>query len=165
MMHIGLLGFGVVGGGVWALCAPRDDLNVKRVLLRSPKEGLPEEVVTFNADDILNDPEIDTVVEVMGGLHPAYEYVSAALARGQECGHGQQGTDRRLLHGAHGTGPGEGRGPALHRRRGRRHTLADEFGAREAAGYGVCRGRYYERHHQLYHGRHAPRLRWTSLPF
>ena len=82
MMHIGLLGFGVVGGGVWALCAPRDDLNVKRVLLRSPKEGLPEEVVTFNADDILNDPEIDTVVEVMGGLHPAYEYVSAALARG-----------------------------------------------------------------------------------
>ena len=44
MMHIGLLGFGVVGGGVWTLCAPRDDLNVKRVLLRSPKEGLPEEV-------------------------------------------------------------------------------------------------------------------------
>ena len=93
MMHIGLLGFGVVGGGVWALCAPRDDLNVKRVLLRSPKEGLPEEVVTFNADDILNDPEIDTVVEVMGGLHPAYEYVSAALAQGknvvnppQDCG-------------------------------------------------------------------------------
>ena len=83
MMHIGLLGFGVVGGGVWALCAPRDDLNVKRVLLRSPKEGLPEEVVTFNADDILNDPEIDTVVEVMGGLHPAYEYVSAALAQGK----------------------------------------------------------------------------------
>ena len=83
MMHIGLLGFGVVGGGVWALCAPRDDLNVKRVLLRSRKEGLPEEVVTFNADDILNDPEIDTVVEVMGGLHPAYEYVSAALARGK----------------------------------------------------------------------------------
>ena len=68
---------------MWALCAPRDDLNVKRVLLRSTKEGLPEEVVTFNADDILNDPEIDTVVEVMGGLHPAYEYVSAALARGK----------------------------------------------------------------------------------
>ena len=83
MMHIGLLGFGVVGGGVWALCAPRDDLNVKRVLLRSPKEGLPEEVVTFNADDILNDPDIDTVVEVMGGLHPAYEYVTAAMERGK----------------------------------------------------------------------------------
>ena len=83
MMHIGLLGFGVVGGGVWTLCAPRDDLNVKRVLLRSPKEGLPEEAVTFNADDILNDPEIDTVVEVMGGLHPAFEYVTAAMERGK----------------------------------------------------------------------------------
>lgn len=39
MMHIGLLGFGVVGGGVWALCAPRDDLNVKRVLLRQSQRG------------------------------------------------------------------------------------------------------------------------------
>ena len=68
---------------MWALCAPRDDLNVKRVLLRSPKEGLPEEVVTFNADDILNDPDIDTVVEVMGGLHPAYDYVRAAIEAGK----------------------------------------------------------------------------------
>ena len=53
------------------------------IILNNLEEGLPEEVVTFNADDILNDPEIDTVVEVMGGLHPAYEYVSAALARGK----------------------------------------------------------------------------------
>lgn len=121
----------------------------------SPKEGLPEEVVTFNADDILNDPEIDTVVEVMGGLHPAYEYVSAALARGKNVV-----TANKALIAAYYTeltalAREKGAAPALHRRRGRRHTLADEFGAREAAGYGVRRGRYYERHHQLYHGRHA----------
>lgn len=83
MMNIGLLGFGVVGGGVWALAAGREDVKVTKVLLRSPKPELPESVVTFDANDILNDSAIDTVVEVMGGLHPAYEYVAAAMERGK----------------------------------------------------------------------------------
>ena len=82
-MNIGLLGFGVVGGGVWELAAERDDICVKRVLLRSPKAGLPESAVTFDVNDILNDDTIDTVVEVMGGLHPAFEYVTAAMERGK----------------------------------------------------------------------------------
>ena len=82
-MNIGLLGFGVVGGGVWELAAERDDICVKRVLLRSPKAELPESAVTFDVNDILNDDAIDTVVEVMGGLHPAYEYVTAAMERGK----------------------------------------------------------------------------------
>ena len=71
MMNIGLLGFGVVGGGVAALAAERDDVRVSRVLLRRPKEGVPEGTATYDINDILNDPSIDTVVEVMGGLHPA----------------------------------------------------------------------------------------------
>ena len=82
-MNIGLLGFGVVGGGVWELAAGRQDVNVTRVLVRRPKEGLPAAVTTTDVNDILGDDTIDTVVEVMGGLHPAYEYVSAALARGK----------------------------------------------------------------------------------
>ena len=82
-MNIGLLGFGVVGGGVWELAAERDDIRVQRVLLRSPKAELPEGVGTFDVNDILNDGAIDTVVEVMGGLHPAYEYVTAAMEKGK----------------------------------------------------------------------------------
>ena len=82
-MNIGLLGFGVVGGGVWELCAGREDIRAARVLLRSAKAGLPEDVCTFDVNDILNDDAIDTVVEVMGGLHPAYEYVTAAMERGK----------------------------------------------------------------------------------
>lgn len=82
-MRIGLLGFGVVGGGVWELAAEREDMTVARVLLRSPKEGLPEGVATFRVEDILEDDTIDTVVEVMGGLHPAYEYVTEAMRRGK----------------------------------------------------------------------------------
>ena len=81
-MNIGLLGFGVVGGGVYDLTQARDDLHVKRVLLR---RDIPEiaHIATRDFDDILNDPTIDTVVEVMGGLHPAYEYASAALRHGK----------------------------------------------------------------------------------
>ena len=82
-MNIGLLGFGVVGGGVWELAADRQDVNVKRVLLRRPKDGLPAAVTTMDINDILHDDTIDTVVEVMGGLHPAYEYVTAAMERGK----------------------------------------------------------------------------------
>ncbi len=77
-MNIGLLGFGVVGGGVYDFCRGREDLHVTRVLLRSDKPEVAE-IATRNFEDILHDSTIDTVVEVMGGLHPAYEYVSAAL--------------------------------------------------------------------------------------
>ena len=82
-MNIGLLGFGVVGGGVLELTQSRSDIAVSRVLLRSPKAGLPEGLATYDFNDILTDNAIDTVVEVMGGLHPAYEYVSAAMERGK----------------------------------------------------------------------------------
>ena len=82
-MNIGLLGFGVVGGGVLELTQSRSDIAVSRVLLRSPKAGLPEGLATYDFNDILTDDAIDTVVEVMGGLHPAYEYVSAAMERGK----------------------------------------------------------------------------------
>ena len=82
-MNIGLLGFGVVGGGVLELTQSRSDIAVSRVLLRSPKAGLPEGLATYDFNDILTDDAIDTVVEVMGGLHPAYEYVTAAMERGK----------------------------------------------------------------------------------
>ena len=82
-MNIGLLGCGVVGGGVLALTQDRSDIRVTRVLVRRPKEGLPEGAATCDVQDILNDAAIDTVVEVMGGLHPAYEYVAAAMERGK----------------------------------------------------------------------------------
>ena len=69
-MHIGLLGFGVVGAGVYDWTRGRADLTVDRVLVRSSKPGI-ETISTHSIEDILNDPAIDTVVEVMGGLHPA----------------------------------------------------------------------------------------------
>ena len=81
-MNIALLGFGVVGSGVYEWCRSREGLHVCRVLIRSDKPEIAG-IATRDFDDILHDPNIDVVAEVMGGLHPAYEYVTAALKAGK----------------------------------------------------------------------------------
>ena len=81
-MRIGLLGFGVVGKGLYDLTQNRDDMQVAKVLCRR-ELSLPDAQVTHDFNDILNDPEIDTVVEAMGGLHPAYDFVRAAMEAGK----------------------------------------------------------------------------------
>ena len=81
-MNIALLGFGVVGSGVYEWCRSREDLRVARVLVRSDKPQIAG-IATRDFEDILRDGSIDIVAEVMGGLHPAYEYVTAALKAGK----------------------------------------------------------------------------------
>ena len=81
-MNIGLLGCGVVGGGILDFCASREDLTVTKVLVRRPRPDLGALAVTDIAD-IVNDEAIGIVAEVMGGLHPAYEYICAALKAGK----------------------------------------------------------------------------------
>ena len=81
-MKIGLLGFGVVGRGVYDIVADRDDINVSKVLCLE-NITLPDAQVTKNFQDILEDDTIDTVVEAMGGLHPAYDFVRAAMEAGK----------------------------------------------------------------------------------
>lgn len=81
-MNIGLLGCGVVGGGILDFCAGREDLTVTKVLVRRPRPDLGALAVTDIAD-IVNDEAIGIVAEVMGGLHPAYEYICAAMKAGK----------------------------------------------------------------------------------
>ena len=81
-MNIGLLGHGTIGIGVDRIIKKRNDMKVTRVMslvVDDEIEGRLAETI----DDIVNDPEIDTVVEVMGGVHPAFEFVSAALKHGK----------------------------------------------------------------------------------
>lgn len=82
-MKVAILGFGIVGSGAYeTICEANCGLTVKRVLdIRVPKGY--EDVVTTDYNDILNDPEIEAVAEAIGGLHPAYEFVSAALRAGK----------------------------------------------------------------------------------
>ena len=81
-MKIGLLGFGVVGRGVYDLTAAREDMSVAKVVCLEDVT-LPDAQVTKDFNDVLNDATIDTVVEAMGGLHPAYEFVKAAILAGK----------------------------------------------------------------------------------
>ena len=82
MMKIALLGMGTIGAGVYEILAGRDDIAVARVLER---RALPEIAAlrTENYEDILNDPEIDTVVELLGGVEPAHSFACRALLAGK----------------------------------------------------------------------------------
>ena len=81
-MKIGLCGFGVVGRGVYEITQTRDDMQVTKVLCLEDIH-LPDAEAVRDFNQILADPEIDTVVEAMGGLHPSFEFVSAALKAGK----------------------------------------------------------------------------------
>ena len=81
-MNVALLGFGVVGRGVYDLTLDRDDINIKYVVCLEDVE-LPGVTVTRDYQQILNDESVDTVVEAMGGLHPAWDFVKAAIEAGK----------------------------------------------------------------------------------
>ena len=95
-VNIGLLGLGVVGGGVAeALLDPGRTIDaqagrpvrLKKVLVRDPSRqrdvALPPDLITTNPEDILADPEIPLVVEVIGGEDPAARYLAGALSAGK----------------------------------------------------------------------------------
>ena len=81
-MNIGLLGFGVVGRGVYEITTAREDMQVTKVLCLEDI-SLPDAESVKDIKLIVEDPSIDTVVEAMGGLHPAYEFVRAAMENGK----------------------------------------------------------------------------------
>ena len=81
-MKIGLLGLGTIGSGIYEHLLKRDDIHVVRILelLRHP--GL-EHLETSDYNEILNDPEIDTVIELIGGMEPAHTFTVQALKAGK----------------------------------------------------------------------------------
>ena len=93
MVKVAVLGHGTVGSGVVELFTKNkesiaaragQELTVKRILdLREFPELPYADKFTKNFDDILSDPEISIVAEVMGGLHPAFEYTKALLEAGK----------------------------------------------------------------------------------
>lgn len=96
-IQIGILGLGVVGSGTVALLEKnRSEIEqkigcafaIKRIAVRDPDKRRPVEVdrslLTTNAYDILDDPEIDIVCELIGGVEPAREFVLRALEQGKQ---------------------------------------------------------------------------------
>ena len=93
MVSIAVLGHGVVGSGVVEILRNNaahiahkagEEIAVKRILdLRTFPELPYADLFTANFDDIVNDADIRIVVEAMGGLHPAYDFVKACLLAGK----------------------------------------------------------------------------------
>lgn len=92
-MNVAILGFGTVGSGVYDVLTLNSEiitrrtgteLNIKYVLDLRDFPGQPvEKVLVHDFNTIVNDPEVDIVVEVMGGVHPAYEFSKEALLKGK----------------------------------------------------------------------------------
>ena len=81
-MRIGLLGFGVVGKGLYDLMQGREDMQIAKVCCLEDVQ-LEGTEVTKSFRDILTDDTIDTVVEAIGGLHPAFDFVRDAILAGK----------------------------------------------------------------------------------
>lgn len=108
MINVAVLGYGTVGSGVVEVIKTNqevinkrvgEELNLKYVLDLRDFPGDPvEEILVHDFDIILNDPEVDIVVEVMGGIGVAYKFVKASLLAGKNvC------TSNKALVAAHGT--------------------------------------------------------------
>ena len=78
-MKIAILGFGTIGKGVFELLSGRSDIVVKRILDLNKWNDL----MTTDFSEISNDPEIELVVETMGGVEPARKYVLECLNKGK----------------------------------------------------------------------------------
>lgn len=87
-IKIGLIGLGTVGSGVFKTLKSFDNVEVKRIAVRNIHkkrniEGLDEAIITDDAYKIVNDPEIDIVAELVGGLEPAFDLIAAAIKNGK----------------------------------------------------------------------------------
>ncbi len=95
-VNVAILGFGVVGQGTYKVLAENADLiekrigarvKVKRIVeintARYDTPGVPREVFTPDYSDVLNDPDIDIVVEMIGGVELASRFMLQALERGK----------------------------------------------------------------------------------
>lgn len=86
-MKIGLLGHGTVGSGVRKIVDEKktkeiSELEISKILVRYEKD-ITDQRMTVDIHDIVEDPDIDVVVECIGGDEPAFSYVQAALFNGK----------------------------------------------------------------------------------
>ncbi|HNQ50345.1 MAG TPA: homoserine dehydrogenase [Candidatus Omnitrophota bacterium] len=95
-INVGLIGFGNVGCGVVKILRDRRRLLAEKIgseiivrkicdkdISAKRSVSVPRDMLTSNVSDIVNDPQIDIVVELMGGINPAKEFISLALKKGK----------------------------------------------------------------------------------
>ncbi|MBM3249532.1 MAG: homoserine dehydrogenase [Candidatus Omnitrophica bacterium] len=96
-INLGLIGFGNVGSGVVRILRDRRvflaeksglQINIKKICDKdfSVKRGVnvDKSLLARSAQEVIDDPQIDIVVELIGGVHPAKDYISASLKKGKD---------------------------------------------------------------------------------
>lgn len=94
MAKVAIMGYGTVGSGVYDIIKNNADrlsrnangekIELKHILdIRDFDDHPEKELFTKGFNDILNDGEVSVVAEVMGGLHPAYEFTKSLLESGK----------------------------------------------------------------------------------
>jgi len=86
-LRIGLIGFGCVGQGLYDILRrlPEFGAEVRRIAVKNPAKArpLPADQFTYHADELLADPELDVLVEVIDDAAEAFRLVSSALRQGR----------------------------------------------------------------------------------
>ncbi|MBS1915156.1 MAG: homoserine dehydrogenase [Bacteroidetes bacterium] len=86
-LTIGLFGFGVVGEGVYKVLQQTPSLkaSIKKVCIKNPekKRDASQELFTADKNDLLSDPDINVIIEVINDSEAAFEIVSTALSNGK----------------------------------------------------------------------------------
>lgn len=86
-INIGLFGFGVVGEGIYKVLEEKPQLNaaIKKIVIKdnSKSRNAPSELFSTNADDILNDDEINVVVELISDADAAHDIIIKAFNKGK----------------------------------------------------------------------------------
>ncbi|UEG51810.1 homoserine dehydrogenase [Mucilaginibacter daejeonensis] len=85
-LTIGLFGFGVVGQGLHDIIKTKNlNIEIKKIAIKNPDKArsLPADLFTTDRNEILNDPEINTVVELINDTEAAFQIVSTALKSGK----------------------------------------------------------------------------------
>lgn len=83
---VGIFGFGVVGQGLYDIIESMNlNIAVKKFVIKNSdkKRSIDQSLFSSNEDDILNDPEINTVIELIDDADAAYDIVSKALSKGK----------------------------------------------------------------------------------
>ena len=87
-IKIGLIGLGTVGSGVFKTLQNFENIEIVKIAVRNKNkkrniDGLDESIITDNPFDVVNDPQIQIVAELVGGVQPAFDLIKAAILNGK----------------------------------------------------------------------------------
>lgn len=86
-LKLGLIGLGTVGCGVYKTVEELDNVEIIKVAVKNINKqrpvDVPTDMLTDNPYEVVNNPDVDVIVELIGGVTPAFDYISKAIENGK----------------------------------------------------------------------------------